>query len=92
MTDRAPNARRLLGLPARADAPLAHQLGAGLVAARERHRRSRKRTAEAAGLAPNTLGEVEHGNANPTLRRVEELAELYDADVTITVTPRGPLA
>lgn len=67
---------------------LAAQLGAGLIAARTLRRQSRKRAAEAAGLAPNTLGEVEHGQANPTLRRVEELAELYQADVTITVTPR----
>ncbi len=71
---------------------LAEQLGRQLVAVREQARRSRKRTAEAAGLAPNTLGEVEHGNANPTLRRVEELAELYDANVTITVTRKDPTA
>lgn len=67
---------------------LAAQLGDQLVALRQLRHRSRKRVAESAGLAPNTLGELEHGKANPTLARVEEVAALYGADVTITVTPR----
>jgi transcriptional regulator with XRE-family HTH domain len=67
---------------------LSRQLGTALVTARGRRRLSRKRLAETVGLAPNTLGEVEHGTANPTLRRVEELADVYGVDVTITVKPR----
>jgi transcriptional regulator with XRE-family HTH domain len=71
---------------------LAAELGRILTQHREARGLSRKALADAHGLAANTLREVEMGQANPTLGRVEELArDVYE--VTVAVVPvDGPVA
>lgn len=67
---------------------LAVQLGEALSAARGDA--SRRATAQRLDLAGNTLRELELGLANPTLRRVEEVAALYGLEIAFTVRPRTP--
>lgn len=67
---------------------LAAQLGAGITAAREAAGKSQRAQARDLGIAGNTLRELELGLANPTLGRVEDLAEGLDLDVTLTVKRR----
>ena len=66
---------------------LAAELGRLLTAERESRGLSRRAVAEAGGVAPNTLREVELGEANPTLARIEELAEVYGVELAIIPTP-----
>lgn len=67
---------------------LAQQLGAGLVKARAG--KSQRAQARELGIAGNTLRELELGIANPTLGRIEELAEGLGLRVELKVTrPRG---
>lgn len=66
---------------------LAADIGAQLAAARTASGRSRRALAAELGLADTTLLEVERGDANPTLRRLEELAAGYGLTITITATP-----
>lgn len=70
---------------------LADELGRILTQHRETTGQSRKALADANDLAANTLREVEMGQANPTLARVEELARLYGVDVALVPTS-GPVA
>lgn len=65
---------------------LADQLGKALTEARGD--RSRRQVAAELGIAGNTLRELEHGLANPTLRRVEEVAEALNLDVELVVRRR----
>lgn len=67
---------------------LATQLGAGLVAARDRAGLSQRAQAKALGVAGTTLRELELGLANPTLARIEELADSLDVTVELKVTRR----
>lgn len=60
-------------------------VGEQLTAARQAAGITRKRLAESNGQHPNTLREVELGEANPTLDRLEALAAMYGAEVTITI-------
>lgn len=67
---------------------LAAQLGEGLTAAREAAGKSQRGQAADLGIAGNTLRELELGLANPTLARVEALAEDLDLVVELKVRPR----
>lgn len=67
---------------------LAHQLGEGLTRAREATGKSQRAQARDLGIAGNTLRELELGLANPTLGRIEELADALDVNVRLTVTRR----
>ena len=69
---------------------LAEQLGNGLVKARDTAGLSQRAQAKAIGIAGNTLRELELGIANPTLGRIEELAEALDLRVELKVTRRKP--
>lgn len=64
---------------------LAAQLGAGLTKARDRVGLSQRAQARKIGVAGNTLRELELGLANPTLGRVEDLAEALDLTVELRV-------
>ena len=66
---------------------LAAQLGAALAAAREASGKTQRGQARDLGIASTTLRELELGHANPTLGRVEALADALDLTVTLTVTP-----
>lgn len=67
---------------------LADQLATGLTSARRKSRRSRRAVAQELGVAPNTLRELELGLANPTLRRVEDVADALGLELELRVTPR----
>ena len=67
---------------------LAHQLGEGLTRAREAAGKSQRAQARELGIAGNTLRELELGLANPTLGRIEELADELGVNVKLTVTRR----
>lgn len=62
---------------------LAQQFGALLTAERERRGLSRRGLAEALGVADVTLLAYEHGTANPTLAKAEELAGQYGLEVVL---------
>ena len=64
---------------------LAQQLGKGITAARERSGLSQRAQAKALGIAGTTLRELELGLANPTLGRIEDLADGLDLDVELKV-------
>lgn len=64
---------------------LAAQLGDALVKARGET--SQRAQARELGIAGTTLRELELGLANPTLARVEDLAEALDLDVALIVRP-----
>lgn len=68
---------------------LARQLGAGLTEARERAGKSQRAQAKELGIAGNTLRELELGEANPTLRRIEELADGLGVTVELRVRRGG---
>lgn len=69
---------------------LAQQLGECLVKARDAAGLSQRAQAKAIGIAGNTLRELELGIANPTLARIEELADELGLRVELKVTrPRG---
>lgn len=74
---------RRAGRPVR----LGAQLGEILV--RARGDRSRREVAEAAGVAPATLAEVERGRANPTLAYLEALGAVYGVELSIVAVPGG---
>lgn len=65
---------------------LAHQLGEGIAKARDAAGLSQRAQAKALGVAGNTLRELELGLANPTLARVEEVAEGLGLKVVLKVT------
>lgn len=67
---------------------LAAQLGAGLTKAREGHGKAQREAARDADMAQATLREVELGLANPTLARIERLADQLGVDVELIVTDR----
>lgn len=67
---------------------LAHQFGEGITRARQQAGKSQRAQARDLGVAGNTLRELELGLANPTLSRIEELAEELDLNVRLTVTRR----
>lgn len=67
---------------------LAQQLGDGLTKARERAGKAQREAARDAGMAQASLREVELGLANPTLDRIERLADELGVDVELTVTDR----
>lgn len=62
--------------------PLAKQLGDLLTKARGD--RSRRGLAADLDLAPATLITLEAGTSNPTLERVERMAEAYGVELTLT--------
>jgi DNA-binding XRE family transcriptional regulator len=64
---------------------LADQLAKGLVASRERAGKSRRAFADEHGVSHMTLRELEVGLANPTLKRVEEVAAMYGAEVELRI-------
>ena len=68
---------------------LAQQFGAGITRARDRAGLSQRAQAKALGIAGNTLRELELGLANPTLARIEELADSLGLKVELKVTRRG---
>ncbi|MEG1971474.1 MAG: helix-turn-helix transcriptional regulator [Burkholderiaceae bacterium] len=67
---------------------LARQLGDGLTAIREAQGVGRDTVADGLGISKVTLRELEVGLANPTLARIERVADGLDVEVTITVKPR----
>jgi transcriptional regulator with XRE-family HTH domain len=70
---------------------LAADLGRILTQHREANGLSRKALADRHGLAANTLREVELGQANPTIGRIEELSRIYELDLML-VPANGPVA
>lgn len=62
---------RRTGDPARLAGELAHLL------VEARGDRPRQELADAAGVHPNTLGELEKGRSNPTLAYLEALGPVY---------------
>lgn len=62
---------RRTGNPARLGAELAHLL------VQARGQRTRQSVADEAGVHPNTLADLEHGRANPTLAYLEALGPVY---------------
>lgn len=64
---------------------LADQLAKGLLESREATGVSRRAFAETAGVSHMTLRELEVGLANPTLKRVEEVAALYGVEVELRI-------
>lgn len=67
---------------------LARQLGTALTTARERAGKSQRAQARDLGIAGNTLRELELGLANPTLGRIEDLAEGLELTVELKVKPK----
>lgn len=67
---------------------IADQLGNALVGARERAGKSRRQVAAELSVAPNTLRELELGLANPTLRRVEDVAAALGLELELRASPR----
>lgn len=67
---------------------LAEQVGRLLAAMREASGISRRGLAQELGISDTSLLEIEHGRANPTLDRLERLAEGYGVTLAITATPR----
>lgn len=67
---------------------LARELGEQLTAVREDRGLSQRAQARELDIAGTTLRELERGLANPTLARIEELAESLDVTVEIKVQPR----
>lgn len=65
---------------------LVADLGRILTTARETSGKSRRALAAEHDLADTSLLAVEHGNANPTLRRIEELAAMYGVELAIVAT------
>lgn len=73
-------------------ATLATKAGAILTAAREHSGRSRADLARELAVAPNTLRELEHGQANVTLDRLDAVLAVYGVDVALASTfDRRPL-
>jgi transcriptional regulator with XRE-family HTH domain len=67
---------------------LAAEFGALLVEQRKRLRLSRRAVAADLGVHPNTLLEVERGDANPTLDRVGAIAAGYGLELHLTADQR----
>ncbi len=65
---------------------LAQQLGDGMAKAREDAGTPQRKAARDANMAQATLREVELGLANPTLARIEKLADALGLDIELTVT------
>lgn len=70
---------RRSGNPARLAGELAHLL------VQARGERTRQAIADAAGVHPNTLGDLEHGRANPTLAYLEALGAVYGIRLSLVV-------
>lgn len=62
---------------------LARQVGEQLTAARQARGLSRRALAAELGLADTTLLALEHGRANPTLARLEQVATGYGIELAI---------
>jgi transcriptional regulator with XRE-family HTH domain len=71
--------------PAEPPATLARQFGAILAAAREARGLSMNALARELEVSTVTLHGYEHGRGNPTLKKVQALAEQYGVEVTFTV-------
>lgn len=69
----------------RAAGYLARQFGAALTRAREATGKSQRAQARDLGVAGNTLRELELGQANPTLARIEDLAGKLGLTVELKV-------
>lgn len=67
---------------------LAEELGRLLTEARGE--RSRRDLAEQIGVSNTTLLSIEHGRANPTLERVERLAEAYGCTIHLSIDQPAP--
>lgn len=67
---------------------LARALGVGLTDARNRAGLSQRAQARELGIAGNTLRELELGLANPTLARIEDLADGLGLTVELRVKPK----
>lgn len=61
------------------------RLGDLLVAARGD--RPRSELAAAAGVHPNTLGDLEKGRANPTLALLENIGPVYGVELDLVARP-----
>lgn len=68
---------------------LARQLGAALTRARQAAGKSQRAAARDLNIAGNTLRELELGEANPTLARIEDLAGKLGLTVELKVRKRG---
>jgi transcriptional regulator with XRE-family HTH domain len=68
---------------------LARRIGEALTARRLELGMSRRALAEQAGVSNVTLLELEHGTANPTLERLERVAEHYRIDAAALLTAAG---
>ena len=72
-------------MPEPADRNLAQQLGAALAESREAAGQSRRDLARELGTSDVHLLKYEHGTANPTLSKVEDLAAAYGVRVRLVV-------
>lgn len=70
---------RRSGSPSRLAGELAHLL------LEARGTRTRQTLADAAGVSPNTLGDLEQGRANPTLAYLEAIGPVYGVRLSLTV-------
>lgn len=68
---------------------LAQQFGAILAKARSDSGRSLNAQARELGVAVPTLHTYEHGRANPTLDKVEDLAAQYGVQIEFRLVPKS---
>lgn len=62
------------------------RLGAALKACRARRRMTQEQLAERAGLSYKFIGEIERGDANPTIATLDRLAGALGVDMSALVT------
>ncbi len=73
-------------------AALAYELGRAVRGLREQHGWTQTQLAGAAGMTQSAVARFEAGGTVPSLRVLERLAAALDADLTVSVTPRGRVA
>lgn len=74
----------------RSDGPARLQREVATILVEARGDRTRAALASAAGVRPNTLGDIETGRANPTLAYLEDLEAVYGIEFVITTRDRCP--
>lgn len=72
-----------------ASCELAAEVGSALKAARTAKGQSLRSVARAMGKTDPPLVQLEHGMANPTLKRLEEVARAYGVRLRLTVERTG---
>jgi ribosome-binding protein aMBF1 (putative translation factor) len=73
-------------------AALAYELGRTVRGLREQRGWSQTQLAAAAGMTQSAVARFESGGTVPSLPVLDRLAGALDADLTVSVTPREPVA